>query len=125
MFALFKRREWVPETLAELKGSFAGLHVRMANVPCLREKEGTRCKFPYSDFGFEFLNRLHEQLGASDSLATRLNMGIPAKALIKLRSYPAMTVEIRGKASLDIGQFQSDIADALLAAFDSVELRSS
>ncbi|MBX3652137.1 MAG: hypothetical protein KF771_12270 [Burkholderiales bacterium] len=125
MFGLFKRRKWISETVAEMRGTYRDLHVRVRNVPCLREEQGVDRKYPYPNFGFEFLHELHEQLGRIDAIAAQLNTGAPANALITLQSYPPISVELRGKPDRKMNQFQSDIADALLEAFKSVDLRPS
>ena len=125
MFGLFKDRKWIPETLAEIRGIYRDLHVRVRNMPCLREEQGVGRKYPYPNFGFEFLHQLHEQLGCIDTLAAQLNRGAPAGALITLQSYPPISVELRGKPDQKMNQFQSDIADALLEAFKSVDFRPS
>lgn len=125
MFGLFKRRKWISETVAEMRGTYRDLHVRVRNVPCLREEQGVDRKYPYPNFGFEFLHELHEQLGRIDTIAAQLNTGAPANALITLQSYPPISVELRGKPDRKMNQFQSDIADALLEAFKSVDLRPS
>ena len=125
MFGLFKRRTWVPETVAELRGSYRGVEVTLRNIPCLRDAEGGGRKFPFRDFGHQFVERLYEQLGSTASLATRLNMGTAAEVSVKLQSYEPIWVALRGKADRNIGQFQSDIADALIEAFKSGNLQPS
>lgn len=125
MFGLFKRRKWIPETVAEMRGTYRDLHVMVRNVQCLREEQGVGRKYPYPNFGFKFLNKLHEQLGRVDAIAAQLNTGAPANALITLQSYPPISVELRGKPDRKMDQFQSDIADGLLEVFKSVDLRTS
>ena len=123
MFGLFKRRTWAPETVPELHGVCRGVEVTIRTFPCLRDVEGAGRKYAYRDFGHQFLEQLHEQLGSADALATRLNMGTVAKASVKLQSYGPISVELRGKADRNIGQFQSDIADALIEAFKGGDLQ--
>jgi len=125
MLGLFKRRKWVAETLSEMRGTYRDLQVTIRNLPCLREDQGTTRKYPYRDFGFQFLSQLHEQLGSMDALAAQLNTGAPANALITLESYPPISVELRGKPDPKGAQFQSDIADTILEAFKSADLRPS
>lgn len=125
MFGLFKRRKWVSETMAEMRGTYRDLHVRVRNMPYLREEQGVGRKYPYPNFGFEFLHELHEQLGRADAIAAQLNTGAPVNALITSQSYPPISVELRGKPDSKTDQFESDIADALLEAFKSVNLRPS
>ena len=119
MFELFKRRTWVPETVPELRGVYGDVEVTIRSIPCLRDRDGGSRKYAYRDFGHQFLEQLHEQLGSADTLATRLNMGTVAKVSVKLQSHEPIWVELRGKADRNISQFQSDIADALIEAFKS------
>ena len=123
MLGLFKRRKWTPETVAELRGSYRDLNVTIRNFPCLREEGAEDRKYAYSNFGFEFLHKLHEQLGDLDALGARLKTGAPAHALLTLSSFPLISVEFRGTPDPSRRQFESDIADALLEAFKSIRLR--
>lgn len=125
MFGLFTRHKWTPETVAEMHGTYRDLSVTLRNVPCLREEHGSVRKFASPDFGLHLLNELHEQLGSMDALASRLNAGAPACALITLSGYQPVSVELRGKLGQKAWELQSDIADALLEAFKSVGLRRS
>lgn len=123
MLGLFKRREWVPEPLAELHGSYEHLNVTVRNLPCRRDaKSGTR-KYAYSDFGNDFLMALHEQLGDFERLCAKLKAGASVHAFIKLPSYSPIVVEVSGTPGSSRRQFDSDLSDALIAAFKSVQLK--
>ena len=125
MLDIFKRRNWIPDSIPELRGTYRDLHVTVRALPCLREEHGTRRKYRYPDFGSEFIEQLHKQLGRSDVLAAQLNTGAPAHALIALRALPPISVELRGKPDPRVDQFVSDIADLLIEAFQSAGLRPS
>ena len=125
MLGIFKRRNWIPESIAEMRGTYRDLSITVRGLPCFKEDAGTRRKYPYPNFGFELLNGLHDQLGRPDMLAAQLNTGASAHALITLRAYPPISVELRGKPDPNAAQFQSDIADTLLDAFKSVDLQPS
>jgi len=124
MFGLFDRREWRPETLTELRGSYQQRKVRIRNVPCLHDAKSGRRKYAYSDFGNDFLMGLHEQLGDFELLCTKLRTGAPAQAFVKVSSYSPIMVELTGTSNSSRRQFDSDLADALIEAFKSVGLRA-
>lgn len=123
MFGLFERREWKPETLTEVRGSFHQLAVTVHNVPCLFDAMSGRRKYAYSEFGNDFLKGLHEQLGNFDLLCAKLRAGISAHAYVKVSFYPLIQVDLVGTPDGSRRQFDSDLADTLIEAFKSVGLR--
>jgi len=125
MFGLFKRREWKPEVVSELKGSYNGLHVVLRNFSCLRDPSDGKRKYPYQNFGAEFLAELRDrQLGDFDLIRRVLSADAGKTAYVRLRDLPAIEVQVTGRASSRRDAFYSDLADALIAAFDSHRIRA-
>jgi hypothetical protein len=124
MFGLFERREWKPEVVPELKGSYKGLHVVLRNFSCLGDASDGKRKYPYPDFGSEFLSELTDrQLGDFDHVRQVLSADAGKTVYVRLRDLPAIEVQVTGRASSSRQQFYSDLADALIAAFDSHHIR--
>ena len=119
MLGLFKRREWQLEILPELKGSCGGINVVVSRMVCRIDKSSEKRTYAYSDFGFEFLNELHNQLGEFRDLQKMIVLSNIKKVSLKLRDLPAIYVEIGGSIPDSKEQFYSDIADALIDAFKS------
>jgi hypothetical protein len=115
MFGLFKRGSWIPESVAELRGTYRDLHVRVRNMPCLREEKGSRLKYPYPNFGYEFLNQLHDQFGRVDTLATRLKMGTAANAIAAVRSASSRAPQPERYASVWIYRRRHPVVDLALS----------
>ena len=124
MCGLFERREWKPETLPELRGSYGQLKVTVRNIPCLYHAKSGRRKYAYSAFGNDFLMALHEQLGDVDLLCAQLKTGASSQAFVTLSSYSPIVVELAGAPNSSRRQFDSDLADALIEAFKSAKLRA-
>ena len=124
MFGLFERREWNPETLPELRGSYGLLKVTVRNLPCLYDAKSETRKYAYPNFGNDFLLALHEQLGDFDLLCAKLKAGASAQAFVTLSSYSPIVVELTGTPNSSRRQFDSDLADALIEAFKSAKLRA-
>lgn len=124
MFRFFKRRDWKPELMPELKGSHNGLHVTLRNFSCLGDASDGRRKFAYPDFGSEFLAELADrQLGDFDHVHQALSADAGKTVYVRLRDLPAIEVQLTGRAASRRREFYSDLADALIAAFDSCRIR--
>jgi hypothetical protein len=120
MFGLFKRREWKPEIVREMKGSYNGVHVVLRNFSCLSDASDGKRKYPYPDFGAEFLAELTErQLGDFDHVRQVLSADVGKTVYVRLRNLPAIEAQVSGRGSDSRQEFYSDLADALIAAFDS------
>jgi hypothetical protein len=123
MFSFFKRKEWPIESISELSGSYNGLHVSLRNFSCQREPNSGARRFAYQDFGFEFITELSErQLGNYSDVAQTLNSGGSIVVPVALRGLPPIEVTIQGHADKKRA-FYSDIADALLSAFGSKDIK--
>jgi hypothetical protein len=123
VLGIFKRRKWIPDVIPEMTGAYRNLKVVVRGMPCLKDEQGTTRKYAYYDFGAEFINELHTKLGRPDMLATQLNTGAPVHAMVVLKTYAPISVELRGKPDPKVDQFVSDIADVLIEAFKSADLR--
>jgi hypothetical protein len=124
MFGLFKRRERKPEVLPELKGSHNGLHVVLRNFSCLSDALDGERKYPYPDFGTEFLAELTDrQLGDFDHVRQFLSADAGKTVYVRLRDLPSIEVQVTGRVSSRREEFYSDLADALIAAFESHRIR--
>ena len=123
MFSLFKRRNLESEVVPELQGSYQGLHVTIRNLPCRIDAKTGERKYSYANFGNDFLNQLHEQLGEFDLLSGKLRAGSVVRVIVTLPSYSPVTVELRGTPDRSRGQFASDLADTLIHAFDTIKLQ--
>ena len=124
MFGIFKHPEWKAETLAELRGAYQNLKVTIRNVPCLHDAKSGDRKYAYADFGYDFLMKLHEQLGDFQLLRAKLKTGASVQTFVRLPSYPPITVELVGTPSDSHREFDSDLADALIKAFENAWLHA-
>ena len=123
MFGLFKKKEWKPETLPRMVGTFGDICVVVSNFPCRVDKLSGKRTYAYSDFGCEFINELHNKLGEPEQLRRTVTAAGSKKVLVKLRNLPIFEVEIAGSIPSEKGQFYSDIADALIDAFRSQNIK--
>ena len=124
MLGFFQRREWNPETLPELRGTYERLKVTVRNLPCLHDAKSETRRYAYPNFGSDFLLALHEQIGDFDLFCAKLNAGASAQAFVTLSSYSPIVVELAGTPNSSRRQFDSDLADALIDAFRSAKLRA-
>ena len=124
MLGLFKRRHWKSEVIPELVGAYDGLTVVLRNFPCRVDlSDGTR-KCPYPDFGAGFIYELTErQLGEFEQLRQILATGAEKTAYVRLRDLVPIEVRISGRAATRRDQFYSDLADALIVAFESHRIK--
>ena len=120
MLSLFKRRNWKPDVVPELRGSHDGLNVVVRNLPCLLDPSDGKRKYPYSDFGAEFLGELTDgQLRDFEHIHQVLSSGGGKTVAVTLRDHSPIEVAISGRASEHRKTFYSDLADALISAFES------
>lgn len=124
MLGLFASREWKPEVLPEMSGSYQRIKVKVRNFPCLREAKSEIRQFATADFGNVFLMALCEQLGDFKFLRARMQTGAEVHAFVTLAAYSPIAVEISGDPDISREQFNSELADALIEAFKSVRLRA-
>jgi hypothetical protein len=119
-----KKRSWKPEILPELTGQEGQLIVRLTDVPCLRDEMTGDRKYAFSDFGHNFLIALHDAIGGAQPAHYRLLAGSTIKTLVRLPQRQAIRVEMSGRPNSSVRVFESDIADALISAFETAGLRS-
>lgn len=120
MINLFKRRVWTPELISELQGSYEGLRVRIRGFPCLVDPTDGSRKFRYRDFGGEFLAELTDrQLGDVDALRADLSGGGTRTVWVQLRALVPIEVHLAGQPPSTVRGLRSDLADALIVAFES------
>lgn len=116
----FKRRNWQPELVAELRGSYGGLAVCIRRFPCLADTSDGRRKFRYPDFGAEFLAALTDQLpGNANELRAALSGGEARTVLVQLRDLEPVEVQLAGQPPATSREFHSDLADAIISALKS------
>jgi hypothetical protein len=119
MLTLFKNKEWIDETLSVISGNAADLHVTIYEFPCRKEKHGDRCHYRYRNFGNDFINELSErQLSDYTAVASTLTEGRSVRVPVKVGGLPEIIVEIQGHASPRKNEFYSDLADAIIDAFN-------
>jgi hypothetical protein len=116
---IWKKKEWLLETLPAISGKQAGLQVTVYNFPCRKEKGKEHRKYPYADFGAEFIDALmNKQLADFSTISAALTCGESVEVSVRLRELPAMRVVIQGRPHPHENQFSSDVADALIDAFN-------
>src|SRR5262245_3652586 len=118
---LSQRRNWTPEVVPELRGTYDGLHVVLREFPCLADPSHGRRKYPYAGFGAEFLTQLADRhLGDFEQIRQVLSAGLRKTVYVKVSDLGAIEVQISGRAPLGAHRFYSDLADALIIAFGSL-----
>ncbi len=125
MLGWFKKRSWKPELLPELKGQEGHLIVRLTNLPCLRDDVTGDRKYIFTDFGYDFLMAFHEAIGGAKHAHSRLVAGSAITGDVRLPQQPRIGIEMHGKPHDRVRNFESDIADALINAYESAGLRPS
>ena len=123
MFGLFKKRKWQQATLEKLRGNFQGLSVSLSNVPCRIDDISGVLSYPYPDFGAEFIGEFHRQIGAFEQVQEQLASHTTIMAIVSLRDYKPINVELCGTPPKSRQQYDSDVADAILAAFNEKGLK--
>jgi hypothetical protein len=113
----------VPEIVPEVRGASHGLNVAIFNLPCRRDETSGERKYPYANFGNDFLNQFHDQLGEFHLVSGKLRAGAVVRAIVTLPPHSPITIELQGTPDRSWGQFASDVADTLIEAFDSIKLR--
>lgn len=119
MFGLFKRKEWQPEVVAEMKGSHDGLSVTVRNFPCLRDAKSGSRTYRTPNFGSDFIHGLTKELGDYKDLRNLLGGGAGKTVIVTLPNLQAIHVSLFGSAPSSDRQLDSNLADALIAAFES------
>jgi hypothetical protein len=138
-----KRRGWIEETVAAT-GDYRGLRVVIRGMPCLRDPATGRRGYVYPDFGAEFRESFDDAIG-HESYAGRAWAGLSrrgiSEAMAELETGGVVrgTVVLRGGDPIEVEvsgwpvnapklfrnrreQFDHDLGEAIVAAFDSVQL---
>ena len=124
MFGFFKRRAWTSEVIASIRGSAAMLKVVVAPFPCRVDRASGDRTYAYAEFGSEFIDELSKiQLKDFADLKRILDSGNTRAVFISLRHLPPMRIEVSGSAGNSEHQFYSDLADALIDAFQSERIK--
>lgn len=105
--------------LPELRGRAGDLEVRVQSLPCRVDELGRR-RYPWRDFGCEFLEELGRRLPPFEQVRAALPEGTLAVEL-HLGNQAPIQVELRGRPPTS-RRFDSDLADALIEAFRSAQL---
>lgn len=119
IFDLFRAREWRPQTIPSVRGSFAGLTLELLDFPCQVDRRSGARRYAYDDFGAEFIEALHRALGDVDGLRQAIAASGVVERSITLRQLLPIAVRLSGRVTDSRRQFESDIADAAMAAFKS------
>ncbi len=119
MFGLFKRKDWQPDVVPSMTGTYDGLSVTVRNFPCLRDAATGSRTYPYKDFGNEFINALGKELGDHAELRNVLGAGAGKTVVVVLPKITAIEVSLMGSPSTTRHQLDSSLADALIVAFES------
>jgi hypothetical protein len=120
---LFKKRRWYEEILPAMVGSYSGLTVELAGVPCRTDEESREHRYRYSDFGFEFIEELHRQLGEFSTVRQALQANRSMSATVHVRDLPPISVRLSGAPPKSKKAYFSDLADALIDAFEKHGLK--
>lgn len=123
MFGLFKRKEWQPEVVAEMKGSHDGLYITVRNFPCLRDAKSGSRTYRTPTFGNDFILGVTQELGDYSDLRGLLGAGAGKTVVVNLPSLPAIQVSVMGSAPSTDRQLDSNLADALIVAFESQDIK--
>lgn len=118
-----KRTDWIPETIACAGGDYADLHVVVRDMPSLRDPATGRRAYAFPDLGSEFRGKLNEAIGGRRNAMGVLEAGGIVRATVVLSRGDQIKVESTGRPASRARQFDSDLSDALIAAFRSVHLR--
>jgi hypothetical protein len=119
-----KRDDWVPETVSEASGDHGDLHVVLRNLPCLRDPATGRRSFVDKGFGWEFRGKLSAAIDPVDDAMAVLGAGGRFVATVGLARGDQVQVEITGRPGKRPRQFESDLSDALIDAFESIQLEA-
>lgn len=119
MFGLFKRKEWQPEVVAEMKGSHDGLSITVHNFPCLRDTVSGSRTYRTPTFGNDFILGVTQKLGDYSDLRGLLGAGAGKTIVVTLPNLPAIQVSLMGSTPSTDRQLNSNLADALIVAFES------
>ena len=114
----FKVRSGRDDVLPLMAGAYKGLNVELKNVPCRTDEESNEHRYRYSDFGFEFITELHKQLGTLAAVSHALENGESASVPISVGNLPPISLRVSGKPPKSKRAYYSDLADALLDAFE-------
>ena len=116
---MFRKKEWIDETLSVISGNQGDLHVAIHSFPFRKEKHGGRWRYRYRNFGNDFLRELTEkQLPDFETIVATLTQGKIIEASVRVGGLPEIIVEIQGRPSSYKQQFFSDLADAIIDAFN-------
>ena len=121
----FRKRQWADEVLEELNGKYGAISIVLKNFPCRVDQSSNERRFSYPEFGQELISTLmNRELQNLDQLRQTIAFGSSKSVSVKLRDLPTIGITVSGTPSSSDRQFQSDIADALIAAFESKNIRS-
>ena len=116
IFRLFKKRDWEPRLLDKLVGQFGEMTIEILNFPFREDPVDCKRAFRNSDFGFEFLTELHNQLGDYKTIIETLKISGEKTVFVNLPDLHPMQVTISGDIGKNSAEADSNIADALLNA---------
>jgi hypothetical protein len=119
MFGLFKRKEWQPEVVTEMKGAHDGLSVTVRDFPCLLDPNSGSRTYRTPNFGNDFIVGVTKELGDYSELRSLLAAGAEKTVIVNLVGLPSIRVSVIGLAPTSDRQLESDLADALIVALDS------
>jgi hypothetical protein len=123
MFGLFKRKDWQPDVIPLMTGAHDGLSVTVRNFPCLRDSATGSRTYRYPNFGSEFINGVAKELGDYQELRNVLDAKAGKTVVVVLPKLPAIEVSLMGSPSTSSRQLDSNLADAMIAAFESQGLK--
>ena len=119
MLGLFKRKDWQPGVVADMKGRHDGLSVTVRNFPCLQDAKSGSRTYRTSNFGSDFIDAVSRELGDYRDLRKLLGAGAGKTVVVTLPNLPAIQVSLFGSAPSTDRQLDSNLKDALIVAFES------
>ena len=120
---LFKKPRWHDEILPDLVGTYSGLTVELSGVPCRTAEESNEHRYRFADFGFEFINELHGQLGEFTTVRESLIAKRGISATVNIRDLAPIFVRLTGVPPKSRREYFSDLADAIINAFGKQGLK--
>ena len=120
MFGFLKKRVWISDVLPEMHGTAGGIQIVIRAFPCRLNPDTGERTYAYADFGVEFIEELsYRQLADFEQLRRSLASGVSKTVFIQLRDLSRFSVELKGPISSGHRPFYSDLADALIDAFQA------
>ena len=126
MFKIFEKQQWRRDTVTEARGSSHGLSITLRNMPSIYDRESGERRFLEVDFGVSILDEILEaHLRPFEGIRDRIRSDGKVTYVMAGR-FSGIEFSVSGKSiAKQQDRFESAVADALIACFRAMGIKSA